>query len=273
MGWMIHGLYVKLICESPLTPLVSRTQYTKYLLSFRFCTILDSSKSGKKLLETVRRSDIERDEFKWNVLPWKLRLGKMSFSNGATGDREPLRRPDHLAPFILDKLCDVAEKQLQQWNIEADSIFGDKNRHTKIYYSFEQGPDEDLRAPWVAFNNAVSAGITRRRPDADALDKDRIMIRTHVEKFAKEWAQLFKPGSPPLRQDTFRDLSERFCSFPYPEHLHTTMDTAKIALLRASCAYCRYTHNPQSPFPWKVAFGELCRIKAEASRAGFSPHP
>ncbi|KAK1223261.1 hypothetical protein PQX77_013849 [Marasmius sp. AFHP31] len=254
--------------------------------AYMFCTILDSSKSGKKLLDPVRRRDIDQDPLKGKFLPWKLKLKKMSptkeraFTWKST-EHDPLYRQNGHGQqeglFIMEELCHLAEKQFREWETRAKGIFGEGWTPSQVASSFKKGADEDLKAPWVNFDNAVRARIEEQRPDADALTKDRAIIKKHVEDLLAKFGGQVKGGrtfsSKPIlaRQDTIRSLSNDFSSFPLPGDLNTYMDAATIARLRASYAYYRCRDDLAKPFPWKMAFRELCLMKAEASKSGFRP--
>ncbi|KAL0069589.1 hypothetical protein AAF712_003247 [Marasmius tenuissimus] len=257
------------------------------LLSIRFCTILDSSKSGKKLSDPVRRRDIEQDPLKGKILPWKLRLKNMSLSKEERAFARKGREPEVLyrqngherqeGLFIMEELCHLAEEQFREWEARAKGIFGEGYTPSQIASTFKKGADEDLKGPWVNFDNVVCARIKEQRPDADALNKDRAIIKKHVEGLRDKFGGQVKGGrtfsSKPIvaQQDTIRRLSKDFSSFPSPGDLNTYMDVATIARLRASYAYYLCRDDLAKPFPWKMAFRELCLMKAEASKSGFRP--
>ncbi|KAF9254988.1 hypothetical protein L218DRAFT_1009050 [Marasmius fiardii PR-910] len=245
--------------------------------AYMFCTVLDATKSGKKLLDSVRRDEIDRNPMQEIVLPWKVKLERMSSSpssqrslssqfqsqsqsqirNNGNNQRRNVR------PFIMNVLTKVAEEQYGEWMTRATNFFDGEGPSSS---PFIKGADGDLKTPWVTFDEAVK---TRKNKD---LEDDRDAIKFQVEDLHTKFLnRQVSSKCPAVEQRSSQVCSKEFTAYPAPCQLKTFMDEVTIARLRASYAYYYCINRTTQPFPWRMGFRELCLIKANASRAGFVP--
>ncbi|KAG7091928.1 hypothetical protein E1B28_008320 [Marasmius oreades] len=221
--------------------------------AYMFCTVLDASKSGKKLLKDVRDTDLSQ---KLGQLPWKVALECISpQTQTVSSEYQPgphlIRQNKGRGRFIMDVLSDAAVKQHREWMDHTNGFFNGVGPPTS---PFEVGADLDLSAPWRTFHDAVHAG------DSEDLRDDWTSIKKFVEDLRGEFCD---------RSEISRKCSKQFSSFPSPGNLRSFMDENTIARLLASYAYYSCMNYSDQPFPWSMAFRELCLIKAKASRSGF----
>ncbi|KAL0570301.1 hypothetical protein V5O48_011665 [Marasmius crinis-equi] len=244
--------------------------------TFLFCTVLDAPKSGKKLLDNVRRNDIEQDPGRGAVLPWELQRISTAQRNQGTSSGTPnvLNRPRGAdnTPFVMQELSDAAHYQFDTWKIRIEDVFNENRRplsQTQLAFNLQTGTDKDLKDPWLTFDAAVT------NSDCDASKHNRRTIRNHVESVLQDYKKAFRNDSSlgdktyGAHRETLRHLSMKFISYPTPSDLRSFMDVETITRLRASYAYIRCSDDTRTPFPWRMAFRELCLIKARASVSGF----
>ena len=247
---------------------------------FRFCEALDSLKTGRTIKQQVYSSDAAK--FNCEGPSYKISLSPNNKSKPDSNEL-PLRRGQGLHPFIMDILnifikheCDIQTKLVE------DTL---KN---------VPGFDIDLVAPWEdAWVRAEKACAERMLFDM----KDQLkLIKEHVKKTYEKWqtnrgqvskmaATKARSGSgsgsgsggksgftnAPIeaRQDALRKLSRYFSMFPERNKLECFSER-EILTLKASYAY-KFDYDIRagssvrwSRFPWDVALGELCAIKARA---------
>ncbi|KAJ7770564.1 RNA dependent RNA polymerase-domain-containing protein [Mycena metata] len=242
-------------------------------LAYQFCKILDSPKTGYNLRPDTRIADARQYG---HVLgpAWKKKTASGNAINSAYLQRtiNPENR-SLCRKFVMDVLNDAATSQQNRWLADAE----------KLFLPFEKGAvvlDEDLARPWNDFQVFVNKRI---RVQKDKNPKaDLIAIGAHVAKMYERCKAIkskrqsggqnaFTGQAIEIRQDTLRELSRDFASAPSLDQMTSIFDPVSLARLRASYAYI-YDHQKSnggwSRFPWDVALGDLCRIKA----AALGPH-
>lgn len=188
-------------------------------------------------------------------------------------------RPSKMGGFVMDYLCEQAEREGGEWLSRIDTYFEDIPRC---------GLDEDLAAP---YKKAVElAKKWESEEKNDRMKRELRMLEEHVVKqYCEHRAQLsISPRKPrgalnngkissftdlpiEVRQDKIRKLSRQFASFPSPKQF--LMAEEEIARIRASYAYVYdndqrkyFGHQNYTRFPFDVAMRELCGIKARKHR-------
>ena len=237
--------------------------------NFRFCMTLDGFKTGMTVREDILKNDTktyQKRPPKWKETDEERERFYLSGQN-----EQNLQRPNFLGRFIMDELHKQAEEEGKHWLAKIESHFEAPNR-CKL--------DEDLVAPWnkaIELSNrwATEENSTRMKEELEA-------IAQHVKNiYSDHRGSLASPnkglrnspkkavpftGQPiEVRQDTIRNLSKKFASFPPPGKF--LMHDEEIARLRASYAY-KYDHEMRlswTRFPWDVAMRELGAIKARVA--------
>ncbi|KAF5390021.1 hypothetical protein D9757_003814 [Collybiopsis confluens] len=233
-------------------------------LAYKFCTILDSAKSGHRLRNQTHLAD--RKEFSHPEGPaYKFKLDPDKRMHGSND--LPLQRNADLDPFIIDILCEASIQMRNDWMKEID------NRLNLLPSKREL--DKDLSSPWsTVYDKALKLSL--KSPYRAQILGDLDLISGHVKDMYVQRTRTFGSASQfssrhiVHRQDTIRDLSRNFAAAPNMSELTTIMDSATIARLKASFAYLYASTDANhsrtsSPFPFDCAFGELCAIKAQAS--------
>ncbi|KAG7091934.1 hypothetical protein E1B28_008326 [Marasmius oreades] len=248
--------------------------------AYMFCAVLDSLKSGRKLLPEVRRRDIHYPS-KDAVLPWKTVLERISPQTNSTPSFKQtptnslIRDHGHLGRFIMDELSEVAREQFRKWTARAETIFDAKSQQPdKRQSTFILGADPDLYGPWEKVLAIAKRRADESNPDY-SLQNDLQLIRSHVESVMNRPHYLnkgssFTDKSIVSRQDEIRALSREFSLRPQLVDMSSICDNATLTRLRASCAYALCRNNTGYQFPWVVAFHELCLMKADSS-SSFKP--
>ncbi|KAJ7128080.1 RNA dependent RNA polymerase-domain-containing protein [Mycena filopes] len=242
-------------------------------LAYQFCKILDSPKTGYNLRPEAREA-AARDHGHARGPAWKKKVVNGSAINSGYLERKvDPQNPKLCRRFIMDILNDAATNQKDRWLVEAEGLF----------HPFETGtvvPDPHLTKPWLDF----AAFAVRRIYEKDNKPQaDLILIGKHVARMyehaktikatarSQSQAHAFTEQAIETRQDTLRELSRDFAAAPSLNQMSSIFDPVCIARLRASYAYI-YDHEKSmrgwSRFPWDVALGDLCRIKA----AALGPH-
>ncbi|KAJ7145397.1 RNA dependent RNA polymerase-domain-containing protein [Mycena crocata] len=251
-------------------------------LAYKFCKILDSAKTGFTIKPETQR--VDRQEYAHERGPeWKLRQKSKGNDHGQSSNRQPLRRkvdpnnPLFARPFIMDVLNDVSQQQESSWLREAEQLF----------LPFEESQecilDPHLTGPWNKFAEFAARRAEARGDMGIIMDHVREMYRRHSRDIKQQHghsqshqrlpqstqSNSFTDRAIEVRQDALRTLSRDFAAVPSAEQMSTIFDPTLIARLRASYAYM-YDHEQNkrskgwSRFPWDMALGELCKIKAAA---------
>ncbi|KAJ7268673.1 RNA dependent RNA polymerase-domain-containing protein [Mycena haematopus] len=235
-------------------------------LAYQFCKILDSPKTGFNLRPETRTADAKQHGHARGPL-WKNR-DKTAIGpalNASCLERKVDRSNPSLArPFIMDVLNRAAMSQKDIWLKDAEDLF-------RQFEQREVTMDPDLEKPWHDFiefvNQRVREGDKNPKSDLEAIGLHVVnMSRRHSEAIKSD---AFTDQAIEVRQDKLRLLSQDFAAAPTPAELCTIFDPVAIARLRASYAYIadfeKYKNGlGWSRFPWDVASGDLCRIKADA---------
>ena len=214
--------------------------------------------------------------FNYTAAPWRQK-------NADTGidlkNHPKLARTSHkLGRFIMDVVREKIDKEADTYLAEFEDRISPTNN--RKLYEF----DLDLAKPWQrALSRAADDGAI-----GDAMRDELDFIKKHVEEVwtlrAKKFEELTRThvnnnprnspskrsGSPfselpiTVRQDFFRYFSAKFVAGPLGLRL---FDESQARELRASYVYV-FSHGKGSKsqwrFPWEVAFGPLCDIKAKA---------
>ncbi|KAK7019017.1 dimethylaniline monooxygenase [Favolaschia claudopus] len=243
-------------------------------LAYLFCKILDSPKTGHQLKQKTWDADKSKHGHVHGPA-WKNGKKDKKEVTGSALNTPYLQRnvdptnPLLARPFIMDVLNQTALLQRDQWLKDAEDIFAEFEQREVVL-------DPDLAKPWNDFSDFVARQVRVDKKPKEDLEK----IGKHVEAmyarhtkeikgYSSSSASFFTDAGIKERQDKLRALSYDFAARPKPgEELKTLFDEAQIARLRASYAYI-YDHENNgskgwSRFPWNVALGELCKIKASA---------
>ncbi|KIK70157.1 hypothetical protein GYMLUDRAFT_34630 [Collybiopsis luxurians FD-317 M1] len=227
-------------------------------LAYKFCKLLDSSKSGHQITAAAYQAD--RKAYSHPIGPgYKRKLDNVQRTD--TSNVIPLQRGEGLGEFIIDILVEAAIAMRNKWL-------------QRLEQHFELTPlncptDNDLSAPWVSFCQEAA-----HRKDREDVISDLNVISEYVEKMEilrreKVGKKDFSNRPIVSRQDAMRELSKTFASFPKQRDLKTLMDPIMIARLKASYAYVHAADKPSTSsafkFPFDCAFRELCAIKAQAT--------
>jgi len=233
---------------------------------------LDGIKTGMSVLPEVLR----RDTSKYQKRPplWKETDEDKDKFQRTSSNEKNVTRPDRLGCFIMDDLHKQAHIEGETRLKQLEEFFN-TNWFRKL--------DDDLAAPW---NNAMELAELKKKDLKETSMAEALgLIKKHVETVYDEHRiELSSPkkaskASPKksgagasftnlpieVRQDTIRQLSKKFVSFPKPRNVY--MLEEEVARLRASYAYI-YDHTKRcgnyTRFPFDVAMRELCAIKARA---------
>ncbi|KAF8189916.1 RNA dependent RNA polymerase-domain-containing protein [Mycena galopus ATCC 62051] len=234
-------------------------------LAYQFCKILDSPKTGHNVRAETRAADAKQYGHIRGPA-WKNRDKEPTgpaLNTPSLERRVDPTNPQLSRPFIMDVLNAASISQKDTWLKDAEDLF----------QTFEQSEvtlDADLAKPWNEFmdfvNNRVWDGDKKPKHDSVVIGKHvSEMYRLHQQQI-KDSKKDFTDHAIEVRQDRLRGLSQAFAAAPTPAELYTMFDPVAIARLRASYAYI-FDHEKNggwSRFPWNVALGDLCKIKANA---------
>ncbi|KAF8639473.1 hypothetical protein AX17_001493 [Amanita inopinata Kibby_2008] len=268
------------------------------MLAYKFCKVLDGTKSGLRIRDDVLRED-QRQFRNTHGPEWKDPNGKKQKND--TSNLPFLSRPQRgqyiRGPFIMDVLVAAGRKL-------CDRLLNQMERVTFVPLSVDAMHDEDLKRPWkealelveqqmtvtTSFLENQGAQSLSRQPVssssssgtknnslptaiAKAKRRDLTRIQQHVRAVFKKHRERIRGTFTKLpitrRQDILRGLSKEFAEHPKVEEMEVTMDSAMIARLRASYAYIYDLEMHRnvggwSRFPWNMAMRELCAMKANA---------
>lgn len=229
---------------------------------------MDAIKTGKRLLKSALEKD--RKEFQGRPPKWKETDEDRTREEDTPGFRANTKRLV-LDKFVMDSIKAAAQKISEKKKKELEDLF----KRTSL-----QIVDPDLTAPWITQMEMASTYKADTGQELPLWEKQRQRIQDHVHGVAERHKELFKgkgkkneagPSFTKLaiedRQDILRSLSRDFAAGPVQSEMY--MAPAEVARLRASYAYLydseMYSKGAGwSRFPWNVAMGELCAIKAKA---------
>lgn len=267
-------------------------------LRYRFCTVLDSVKSGLTVKPDVLADDARKYGF-FKAPSWTegTKKGNSKLQSPISSNSAYPQREKGLGAFIMDGLFEKGKELRGEWK-------GKIERKTGFESGFAM--DTDLLAPYQEFELFVAKETDRRKAADEASGsstgkppleewsyaKDSALIRKHVEDIYKEHkekvghSQSTRRGRPssslsssgsvdsaaltglPIekRQDILRSLSRKFAMYPRADELH--MPPGWAARVKASYAYvydCEQQKKTRkwTRFPWDVAFRDLCDIKGQ----------
>ncbi|TFK42152.1 RNA dependent RNA polymerase-domain-containing protein [Crucibulum laeve] len=214
-------------------------------VAYIFATLLDSSKTGLRLKAEIFEKD--QKEF---------------------ASSKVKRSPEN--PFILDKLLDAGRKK-------ADELL---SRYKSADSSITPRRDKHLEKPYeVAQAHALKAYQNGFKTFTNELSK----IRDYVDEVYEKWLIVCRQekvrkeanaaqASPKKKQQyqvkTTRDDPMLAVTEMFAKPISDIFLLPNVEELKASYAYCSH---PNSPFPFNVAFRELCVMKARSSNGGIAP--
>ncbi|KNZ76968.1 hypothetical protein J132_10916 [Termitomyces sp. J132] len=239
-------------------------------LAYKFCKVLDSSKTGLTIRPEIFQSDFAT--YHNSRVPWKEKLDSQKNATSYTSRKVNLpftrrvKRSQYIkGEFIMDILDNAGRK-------ERNAILADIDK--SLFGPLDVVSDPHLTQPWEDATKAAEVGDPRV---VQAMQGDLMKIRNHVELVYREYkAYRANKGkgftNMPIenRQDILRKLSKHFTSYPTPSNMEVHTDTTLISRLRASYAFVfdlqqnARGFTPWSRFPWDLAMRELCLIKANA---------
>ncbi|KAH8834926.1 RNA dependent RNA polymerase-domain-containing protein [Flagelloscypha sp. PMI_526] len=249
-------------------------------LAYKFNVLMDSAKSGHILKDKVFKAD--RAAHSHSIGPaWKEQERKLKkksrTSFGNTSNSGPLVR-DLSKPRqfhrgrdeIMNILFQHAAHARQCYLQKLDTTF-----KTPALFRGFRPPDHHLDQPW---HDHEELAKKRAAQGNHGLQNDLTKLKIHVEAiydFHKERIKMKDDGGTgftmlPIvqRQDILRSCSKRFATYPSIDDMEVITDSALVARLCASYAYCvdwyRHGRSKCTRFPYDVAFRELCKIKADA---------
>jgi len=216
------------------------------LASFRFATLLDSSKTGHRLKPGV----FERD---------RSRFGTLNTNSNSSSS----------TPFlnILSILHDAAQQKGQEL---LDRYMAKRPNNLK------KGDDVDLCKPYQLATDYAITALDQLKIKAFCEEMSR--IRKHVEQAhqlfqaAASFQSMTKQETPTKRpRGAYKKKSDQedpmlASARAYAEPIEAILLTRDVEQVKASYAY-----KLSPSFAFSVAFRELCHIKALASSDGIVP--
>ena len=212
-------------------------------------------------MDSVLKSD--RDRYRLYLKPAWTEDKPRAQSNSR--NIAPIPRGRGLHPFIMDKFADQVRQVVSAARRKLDATLT----------TLVAVPDPALLAPHRSRMDDLQRyeDDVRRHPEfvthALTLRRELDALKRHVDDVYAKWTRAtgrpFTELAIETRQDRLRALSKEFARDP-----HLTVGTGYIALrspdermeFKASYAYGKHPHKR---FPWDVATGTLCRLKAASS--------
>ncbi|KAH9484476.1 RNA-dependent RNA polymerase 1 [Psilocybe cubensis] len=249
------------------------SSYKSRKLAAKFCRVLDAPKTGWRIRENTldddRRIYASTEGPEWKALLIRGKKKSTRKNSGApvgSTSNLPYAQRDHnkLGRFIMDTLARKAVAERERMLQQVDQFFA----------PLPPMLDTDLAEPWLSAKRWAQQGTPEF---VDMKMKDLNRIATHVEtvhqKHKQTLAQCYHDGRSftemriETRQDMLRERSREFHSGPSLDDLPTIPDQDTLNRFRASYAYkYDYDSSPDkwTRFPWDMAMGNLCAIKATA---------
>ncbi|CCL98058.1 uncharacterized protein FIBRA_00052 [Fibroporia radiculosa] len=228
-------------------------------LAFMFTTVLDSRKTGLKVIDRVQKNDRQSYDY---ARPLCM------IPTDTTGSFDGLKRKmsrRSTVPFVLDKLLEEG-RALQ-------------NGHLSFYDGLRsqlaKTNDPDLEKPFQRVQ------MLAQRASADqynSISNEVALIQEHINEHFRQYQRLAvgsrsltrasssssfgKKKAKPDKDRSYEDLAVNFARGPDPESIPLlSFSPNHLETVLASCAY---TTIQNGKFPFSVAFRNLCKIKAEA---------
>jgi RNA-dependent RNA polymerase len=233
----------------------------------RFTTILDSSKTGLEIVDSVLKNDRKRYQ-RYLKPTWTTEDKPQAQSNPK--NLVPVPRGKDLPPFIMDKLSEQVRLVVGGAKRKVEQTLQGLGTPT---------PDPALLAPHqlrVDDLQEYEDKVTKHpecRIYAVTLRRELDALKNHVDNVHTKWTRATVKGFTDLaietRQDRLRALSKEFARDPQLE-----VGIGYVALrtfderMEFKASYAYYKH-PRQRFPWDVATSTLCKLKA-ASTPGIS---
>ena len=228
----------------------------------RFTTILDSPKTGLRIVDSTLQND--RRVYQFYLKPaWTEEEKAQARSN--TRNLVPIPRGKDLGPFIMDKL---AERIRQVVGVARGKV-------KVVFDGLKPTPDPALLVPHQSRLNDLEEYERQaaRHPEcgihATTLRRELDALKDHVDKVYAKWmkgtGQTLTDLPIETRQDWLRCISKEFVKDP-----NLNIGIGYIALrtredrmeFKASYAYFKH---PRQRFPWDVAMSTLCKLKATST--------
>lgn len=227
----------------------------------RFTTILDSPKTGLKIVDSILKSDRER--YRFNLKPAWTMEDKPRPQSDIT-NMVPIRRGEGLGLFIMDQLSERVRR-----------VVGAAKEKIKITLRDLHVPDPDpsLLEPHQSRMKDLREfeGKAAMYPEygihATTLRRELDALKKHVDDVHSLWrgatGRTFTDLAIETRQDRLRALSMEFSRDPPLGVGYIALRTVDERMeFKASYAY---EQHPRQRFPWDVATKTLCSLKATSS--------
>jgi RNA-dependent RNA polymerase len=230
---------------------------------FRFTTILDSPKTGLKIVDSVLKKDRERYQ-RYLKPAWTMEDKVQARSNPKNLVSIP--RGKGLGPFIMDILAEQVRQVVGAAKRKVEMTL--RGLHIPT-------PDPALLAPHqsrLADLEEYESKVVKHpecRIYATTLRRELDALKKHVDDVHGKWTKATGKSFTDLpietRQDRLRALSKEFARDP-----HLEVGIGYVALrtrderVEFKASYAYYKH-PRQRFPWDVATSTLCRLKATST--------
>lgn len=235
---------------------------------FRFCSVLDGSKTGVTVDAEKRKK--YKETYNKPSPSWKQPIRDPEDKEANRLDTLNLRRlarPTRLPRFVMDDLMTERKKEYGRQKDLISQRLGELKP--------PPGRDEHLARPWDEF--------AKKATENPCLEQIRDILQNHVLKVFSDWSKKgeentsignkgnsFTKMAIEDRQDILRQLSQEFVQHPDSKVVAALYDDQDVARLKASCAYIHAWNSgsKSNRFPFDVAMRSLCAIKAHAISNG-----
>ncbi|KZT22626.1 hypothetical protein NEOLEDRAFT_1071042 [Neolentinus lepideus HHB14362 ss-1] len=226
-------------------------------LAHMFTHLLDSDKTGLRAKDEVVTADKKR----FNTAMPDCMKKEGESDHEEYGYKAKLPRKEELGPCILCTLMQAGKTERDQLLSEYEK----KGRELRDH-------DKDVLAPWEDANQRAASNAA----GADLLRSDIDIVKRHVEEARKAWPNAFKETSNQSKspkkkmgkktnvesesksvEDRIKDVAKQYHEMP--PGLSVITSEHEVARWKAGFAL-----TLGSSFAFKVAFWNICGIKAEA---------
>lgn len=246
-----------------VNPIFNTPTFSLSNLLDRFTTILDSPKTGLKIMDNVLKSD--KEKYRLFLRPAWTAEDKVQ-AQSSSRNLVPIPRGKDLGPFIMDKLAEQVRQVVGVAKRKVDMTLNGLCTPT---------PDPALVTPYRSRLKDLEEYEKKasKHPEcvihATTLRRELDVLKSHVNdvhtKWTKATGQTFTGLPIETRQDRLRVLSREFAKDP-----HLDVAVGYVALrtreerMEFKASYAYYKH-PRHRFPWDVATSTLCKLKATST--------
>jgi hypothetical protein len=223
-------------------------------LGHLFNLLLDSGKSGLRLLDDVFIKDKRRYD---KPPPPCLESHKKKNGKETATNKLLIKRDSHLPPFVLEGLASVGEEQKDHYL----SCFHEIS--PPAFESQDAERDTDLLRP---YEDALKMAEAAHAQGFPIILRELELIKQHVASTKEMWVRAASQEKGKGKAANSKDMFSEAIQF-YVDHPPVTF-IADIEKVKASYTY---HYSTGAHFPFGVAFGTLCHIKACASPSGIAP--